>query len=268
MQVAVLVNTSDSFSDCWPPFFELFERYGGCLRQMPLYLNTERAAFDWRGLDIRCTKVWLDGDLRRLSWSECLARGLESVTEPYILFLLEDYFMSCPVRDDVIRRALQQLQEDDSIGVVYLNEQGPKYRKHAPYSDGFVEIIPPARYLVNTQAAIWRKEFLLSLLKPWENGWMFEKFASVRAGQTDWRFLTVAPEVMAEAPVLEHVHTGIARGKWQRECIPLFKKEGISVDFSERGFYRRGSRLKYRIEVLRKIVENPGSALRSIMSLL
>jgi hypothetical protein len=267
LSLSIFVNTSDGFSDCWPPFFKLFERYGGVLRRSPIYLNTERASFDWPGLDIRCTKVWPAGVSGPLNWSECFTAGLDVVTGPYVFYLQEDYFLDRPVRDEVIAEALLKLQGDETIGVVYLNEQGPKYRTSRPYENGFREILPPARYLVNTQAAIWRKDFLLSLIKPWENGWMFEKFGSVRARKAQQRFVTVSPEVMADGSVIDHVHTGIARGKWQVECLPLFEKEGIMVDFSRRGFYRRGSRMKFRLEVLRKLFGRPVPALRSILSL-
>jgi hypothetical protein len=269
MSFAVFVNTSDGFEDCWAPFFSLFERYGGILRQAPVYLNTERKSFSWPGLNLSCTRVWPEAHAeQRLSWGECLARGLGAVKEPYVLYLQEDYFLDRPVRDDMVTRALDRIANDEEVGVVYLNEHGPRYRRSRPSGDGFVEIVGAAQYLVNTQAATWRKDFLLAQVRSWENAWTFEKFASLRARGKQRQFLTVSPAVMAEAAVIDHVHTGIARGKWQVECVPLFAREAIDCDFSKRGFYRSGSRTKYRVEVLARLFESPGNALRSVWSLM
>ncbi len=267
MSLAVFVNTCDGYKDCWAPFFQLFERYGGKLRGLPIYLNTERETYAWPGLGLRSTAVWPAGCPERPSWGERAARGLEAVSEAYVLYLQEDYFLTCPVRDEVIERALEHMRKNDDVGVVYLSRHGPRSRASRPCGPGLIEIVPPAGYLVNTQAAIWRKSFLLSLLRPWENVWMFEKFASVRGRRAQSRYLSVAPEVLAESPVFDYGHTGIARGRWQAECVPLFEREGLAVDYSRRGFYRQRGRLKLRFEVLQKILESPGNALRSLMSL-
>ena len=52
---SILVNTTDSFSDCWNPFFKLFKKYwpnyGG-----KIYLNTEIKDFKYEGLNIICIK--------------------------------------------------------------------------------------------------------------------------------------------------------------------------------------------------------------------
>lgn len=265
--LAVLVNTSDGFTDCWIPFFHLFERYGGELRRRPVYLNTERAHYAWPGLAVQTTRVWKAGEDARPSWSECLLRGLDAVPDAYVLYMQEDYFLTGPVIDDAIAESLSILERDPSIGVVYLNKYGPQFRRSSPYAPRFVEIVPPARYLVSTQAAIWRKGFLTSLARPWENGWMFEKFGTLRASRRDARMISVHPHVMRETPVVEYVYTGVMKGQWHVDCVALFEKHGIQVDFDRRGFYREAGRLKSRLEVLRKMIARPADAAKSIVNL-
>jgi hypothetical protein len=267
MSLAVFVNTSDGYKDCWSPFFQLFDRYGDTLRERPIYLNTEKLSFAWPALDLHSAATWPAGALERPHWGQRFSDGLGAIPEPFVLYLQEDYFLTCPTRSDILVEALEKLEKDSSIGVIYLNDRGPRYHKSRPDSSGFEEILPPNKYLVSTQAAIWRKDFLLSLIAPWENVWMFEKFASVRARHVRQRFLTVSPEVLTESPVLDYGLTGIARGKWQSEVVPLFEREGIHVDFSRRGFYQ-GGRLKFRLEVLARILEDPINALRSVWSLI
>jgi hypothetical protein len=265
-KLAVFVNTSDGFDDCWLAFFRLFAKYGGDLNSSTVYLNTEKKDYAYEGITLVPTKVWLHGEPRP-TWSECLARGLEKIAEPYVLYLQEDYFLSQDVDTGCIAHAHQILESEPDVGVIYLNRYGPQFRNEIPRPDGFVEIRPPASYLLSTQAAIWRKDVLASLVCEWENGWMFEKFGSWRARKLTYRFLSVNRDVMQSKPVFEYVYTGVIKGQWKADCVELFAREGIEVDFTKRGFYQERGRLKSRIEVLRKLFGNPVNAFRSIRTL-
>lgn len=267
-KLAVFVNTSDGFTDCWPPFFALFKRYGGALQELPLYLNTERKRCEDNGLRLTSTCTWPQSETTRPTWSECLLRGLDSVREPFVLYLQEDYFLTQPVRTAVIEEAVSLLEGDPAVAVVYLTRHGPQFERDRPHGGGFVEIQRPARYLLSTQAAVWRKGALRELVAPWENGWMFEKFGSVRAARSGRKFISVARDIMQNQPVIDHVYTGVIKGQWQHDCVELFKANGIDVDFGHRGFYQDRGRLKSRIEVAKKLVADPRNTLRSLRSLL
>lgn len=265
-KLAVFVNTSDGFDDCWSPFFRLFAKYGGTLNATTVYLNTERKDYIFEGIRLVPTKVWFDKEPRP-TWSECLARGLERIAEPYVLYLQEDYFISQAVDTEWLERALQIFEAEPDVGVIYLNRYGPQFRKDILRADGFVEIIPPASYLLSTQAAIWRKDVLSSLVCEWENAWMFEKFGSMRARKLPFRFISLNRDVMRNNPAFEYIYTGVIKGQWKSDCVELFACEGIEVDFSKRGIYQDRGRLKSRIEVLRKLFGEPGNAWRSIRTL-
>jgi hypothetical protein len=268
MSLAVFVNSSDGFQDCWAPFFRLFETYGGPLCTLPLYLNTERARFRHENLDLRSTCVWSVNESVRPTWSECLRRGIEAVKEDHILYLQEDYFLTQPVRAEIVDEALNVFRETQDIGVIYLSRDGPRAQKSRPYTERFLEVCPPAHYLVNTQAAIWNKSYLCSVTRSWENAWMFEKFASLRERATRRRILQVAPETLEAGDVIRYVWSGVMKGKWKSECVDVFQSHGITADFAQRGFYREGSLLKYRLEVLRKLFGRPIPAIRSVYSLI
>jgi len=268
MSLAVFVNSSDGFQDCWSPFFQLFRIFGGVLRDHPVYLNTERAQFDYDAVDLRCTKVWPSEEHIRPTWSQCLTRGLDKVVEDRILYLQEDYFLRRPVRSEIVLEALDIFGSMPDVGVVYLSPNGPRIKKGQPYSTAFLRIVPPAHYLINTQAAIWDKKYLSSLAREWENAWMFEKFASLRARSARRGIFSITENVLQGGPIVDYVWSGVMKGKWKRECVELFREHGIDADFAQRGFYHEGSLLKYRLEVLHKLFGRPIPALRSIISLL
>lgn len=266
--IAILVNSSDGFEDCWAPFFTLFDRFGGELRSLPIYLNTERREFAWPGLDVRTTCVWPPDEAVRPTWSECFRRAVESIPEPYILYFQEDYFLNCEIDTAATARAFAELQANPDVSVAYLFRVGPLYTRSCPYNDLLVQVVPPSRYLASTQCAIWRKTFLLSLLRDWENGWMFEIFGSLRARTLKEKFLAVRPEIADSSPVVDYIYTGVIKGKWRKDCIPLFQQHGIEVDFSRRGMYRESDTFKSKWEVALKLVGRPGDLLRSIYSVL
>jgi hypothetical protein len=231
-------------------------------------VNTERRRCERPDVDVRSTCVWPEGEAVPPTWSECLVRGLGRVSEPYVLYLQEDYFLRRPVREDVVAAALSVLRDEPRVGVVYLNNYGLDFRRVAARVDEFVEVLPPARYVLSAQAAIWRKDFLLSLARPWENAWMFEKFGSLRVRRGGPAVLSIRPETMQDEPPFDYVRTGIVKGRWNVECVPLFAAQGIDVSFDRRGFYRDAGRLKSRAEVVAKLFARPSDAARSAMSVM
>jgi len=257
--LTIFINSSDGFEDCWTPFFTLWSKYAPSILHYRVLLNTENKYFLFEGLNITSTRVSAENRCK-LTWSECLNEGLNKVATPYVLYLQEDYFLKNIIEADVIRRALQHLNEFN-LDVVYLNHWGPQWKNAPSNENNFVDIPSNSKYLLSTQAAIWRLETLRSLIRPWENGWSYEKFGTIRMRHKG------VGAVQYGGNAVDYIYTGIIKGRWLPECIDLFNQEKIDVDFSRRGFYREAGRLKTRYEVVRKLIENPISFFRSCLSL-
>ena len=56
MKYSIIVNTCDSYSDCWDPFFKLFSVFWKDCKGK-IFLNTEYKDYSFPGLDIIPTKV-------------------------------------------------------------------------------------------------------------------------------------------------------------------------------------------------------------------
>lgn len=56
MKYSIIVNTCDSYSDCWEPFFKLFSVFWKDCKGK-IFLNTEYKDYSFPGLDITPTKV-------------------------------------------------------------------------------------------------------------------------------------------------------------------------------------------------------------------
>lgn len=264
--MAVFVNTSDGFADCWDPFFELWRTYAADIKNLPIYLNTERVGYETEELNVRATRVWPEDESKRPTWSACLDRGLTQITEEQVLYLQEDYFLTQPLRTDWIMRASALLDAQPQLDAVYLNKYGPQFASGPAIADGFVAVPRRSKYLLSTQAALWRRDSLRDHIQCWENGWMFEKFGTWRAARAGRKFASVTPKIMHEHPVIDYIYTGVMKGKWHVACPALMDAHGIYVDFSGRGFYRSSGPIKTKFEVVRKLAGDPRLALRSARS--
>jgi len=262
----ILVNSSDNFEDCWKPFFTLFKKnWGAC--NAPILLNTENKDFSFDGLEIAISKSHEFVTNRKLTWSECLINALIKIQTPLVLYLQEDYFIESHVQYDIINDFADLMLSDYSIKHIGLTHFG----SNPPYSlfkkdNRLMEISKNSKYRISTQAALWDKETLLSYLKPEENGWMFEIFGTKRASKRNDLFLTANQDYFnfQSGLIIEYIHTGIIKGKWNKGIPRLFEENNINIDFSKRGFYEPKSWLIRKIETFKKLLKNPSKFITGI----
>jgi hypothetical protein len=259
----LLVNSCDAFEDCWFPFFTLLERYWPAPRPK-IILNTEYKDWSFPSLAIETTAVQ-HGIERRLSWSECLSRALDKVETPLLLYMQEDYFIEAPVDVGRVEDAAAMMLADPSIRYVGLTHFGAGTPILPDARPNMSRIGARATYRLSTQAGLWRTDTLRSYLLPWESGWMFELLGTVRSWKRDELFLTL--DRQKTAPAVVYQHTGIVKGQWSSFVPALFAREGIAVDFAERGFHDEGaSALTRRLRLLRQVTNNPAKVAKSILA--
>ncbi len=258
----VFVNSSDGFDDCWPAFFQLLDRHWP--EHGPVLLNTEKK--DWPAAPdyVRCSQVSL-GERDRLTWSECVIRALHQIETPFVLYFQEDYFLDRPVRHATIEAAAALMTANPAIGNVALTRHGslPPFAP-SPHA-GFATVRQRARYRISTQAALWRRDVLLSYLDPTENGWMFEILGTLRARRRHDLFLVADHDARSGGPAISYTHTGIIKGRWHPAMPALFAEHGIDMAFDKRGFYTRPNPLLAKLAVARKLAEQPRHVLRQLL---
>lgn len=260
--VTVLVNSSDGFEDCWGPFFHLQQaHWPDC--NFPVLLNTETR--DWTVPNGRCSRV-AHGEPHRLSWSECLIRAIGQVETPLLMYFQEDYFLDRAVDHAKIMAAVDLMLQRPDIGHIALTRHG-SFGPYDPFPvEGFAKIRQRARYRISTQAGLWRTQTLLGYLDPHENGWMFEIFGTRRAHRRSDLFLMADFSEGNGGPAVDYVHTGIIKGKWHPAMPNLFAKHGLTTDFSRRGFYVEPHPLLRKWEVIKKLSQDPGHAIRQMLA--
>lgn len=241
--LTILVNSCDSFEDCWQPFFRLFDHYWPeC--PYPIVLNTESKTFSYPRLNIKSSRVGEDWKgAGRIPWSDCLSRCLDIVDTDYVLYLQEDYFINGPVDHALIKEFIA-LMAEKGIAHIRLMELDRK-AGHRPSAlhPLLWEINERADYRLNLQAGLWHRDALLSYLRAGESAWQFERWGTRRSYQRRDLFLCQSLDYFNAQTrfVVPYWPTGIIRGKWYEPAVKdLFAAHGIKLDFSQRGFHRPG----------------------------
>lgn len=253
--LTIFINTSDSFEDCWQPFFTLFHRYWpDCV--YPIVLNTETKDYSFNGLNISCTKV-SSGESKRLGWSECLERALNGINTPYILYLQEDYFLESAVKQDVLTDLLA-LMRSEKIDVIRLSESAEAGPWHPTASPLVWMVDQKAKWRLSLQAALWRKDILRTQIRKHESPWQLESYGGSRLRHTQEKICCVNRDLFSGngKEVFPYKPTGVIAGKWVGEIVvPLFAAHAITMDFSARGFYVQGKRSKKRKAFLLRAID-------------
>lgn len=254
----LIVNSSDGFEDCWYPYFTLLKKYWSDLDQ-PILLNTEFKDYSFSDLDIISSKVHVGITDRKLTWSECLIKAIEKVGTPLILYMQEDYFLEQTVNNNIILEFADLMLKDSSIKYIGLTDIGNCGPFKVYDYDERLSVVGNSKYRISTQAGLWRKEILLSYLRPEENGWMFEIFGTRRSKKRNEIFLTSNRDLYSKNnnPIITYEHTGIIKGQWHKAMPALFEKEGIDNNFDLRGIYRPKPILARKIETARKLLKSP-----------
>ena len=147
---AILINTTDSFEDCWLPFFTLFKKFWPDYKGK-IYLNTETKVFSFEGLNIISIQNNIKTPAYKPSWSECLLRAIDFVKEECILYMQEDYFMHDFVKNELVNKYAVLLNTTD-IDCIHLTDQATSGPLHPSNYSDLLETDRNAAYRISTQA--------------------------------------------------------------------------------------------------------------------
>ena len=231
----IIVNSCDDYEDLWFPFFKLFKKYWDP-ENVKILLNTESKNYSFEGLDITCVHAKRKNE----TYAQRFLNVLKYVETPYVLIMLDDFFIREKVDQDQICNIIEWMENDKTIA--YFNcDSTPLYKKceESQYK-GFIMIPKGNEYTLNLQVAIWRKDLLKSFWKNKASPWEWELYVNLIAASSEkYHFYCSSKEGNG---FIDYGYNpqgmGVFRGKWvKNDVVPLFEKEKINVDFSKRGFF-------------------------------
>lgn len=220
--VAFVLSSCDKCCDLWDPFFMLVKRHWSDF-DYRVYLCTDSKQFSSEGFDVSCPLRMRAGS----TWSENLMALLEQLDEEYVLLMLDDFWLKADVDVNRLHRYEQMMQEDRDIGFICLVHQLEPSVENSISSDypDLIEYGSQTPYRVTTQAGLWRRDYLQSLLRRHESAWWFEMFGSKRSRKSYYSSYVVRDSVLSydEGGVL-------FRGSYVSEYVkPFVEHEGICL---------------------------------------
>ena len=215
----ILVLSCDNNNDTFEPFHHCIEKY---------WKNHPEIIYSTETIQNPYYKT-ISKNYPLEQWTKRIRETLKEIDDNKILVMIDDCFVRNKVDEERIKYACDNLK--DNIAMFNFeksfdsndeetNLKGFKKRKHG------------SPYEVSIMCGLWNKEKLVNVLQgehnPWEvegnqNNCGYDYYINSGDYIIDWGYETF-------------IFTGICKGKWCRNVVPFFEKEGIKIDYERRGF--------------------------------
>jgi len=213
--VAIVVSSCDAFFDVWRPFAFFFRKHwSDCPFPVFLIMNSLRV----RSSFIQPITVGPDRD-----WAANMQVALNQITQPYILYFQEDYFLNGPVNREQLAADFAYAFERDAASFCFYGRSQLE-SDFVPLNDRFGIVPRDSDGRTRLQVTLWKKSVLESALRPGETAWNMEARASERT-----RDLLSLSYMGRDNVPIPYLMSAISRRLWTPEAIALCREEGVRI---------------------------------------
>ena len=210
--LSIIISSCDSYSDLWNPCFKMFNKFWPDSPYKKFLLcETKNIKTNPELTNFNINVINANSNY----WSKRLVIALDKIDSEYILLYLDDFFLKSKVLNDNITNLFEVVLKNEINMLRLIPRPGPSKVCNDMKNIGVLN--PNDRFYVSTQASIWKKEILRSLLVNEESIWEFEENGSIRAKKI-MNFYSVYKSV------IPYIHHDIERGKWFPWSYLMFKK--------------------------------------------
>lgn len=237
--LAILIIGFDGYVDVWNHDIEFLNKYWA--ERPKTYLANSELRPNYKNVEIINAG-------KGSEWSRKVQIALEQIDTPYVLLLLEDFFITDYVDNERLEKIMRVIEKDNiKFYQVLVQLIKQTWERGKPYKGNKrIHIIPQnKKYGLNLQAAIWNKEFLKKTVGEGNyNAWEFEvKQLGVRNYN-----LKKIEYLIDDRNVLNITHA-IVQSKYLRGAIKKLKSMGIVIPESERRQLNRVENFKYQFKL-------------------
>lgn len=175
---AILVLSSDNYSELWKPFFKCF-RENFPVELFPIYLGSNTVVCDEPGV----TTI-LSG--RDIDWSTSYKNILKQIPQKKLFVILEDLFLASKVEEELLKDIVTFLFEKDANHIRYWASPLPD----KPTCNSLIGECERGAPYRSTVCGFWDVSYLQGLLIKGESPWDFEVFGSYRTSYSDGFYST------------------------------------------------------------------------------
>lgn len=163
-------------------------------------------------------------------WTKRIRETLKEIDDDQILIIMDDCFIRQPVDKKRIAYASKHLK--NNIATFCFEKSWDKNDTDTPYKD-FKRRQPGSDYEVCINCGLWQKDKLIDVLSRDSDPWDVE----MKQDNRGYTYLINSGDYIIDWGYITWKPTGLFKGKWCRNIIPFFEKEGIKIDYEKRGFY-------------------------------
>lgn len=235
--ITILLSSCDLYEDAWYPFLRLWQiQWPDCPYKIVLSTETKKCHCDY--LNIKTVNSG-----KGVSWSKRLRDAIDEIDTEFILFSLEDFFLTEKVNIDLFNQAKNLMEDNSRIGLInfFWERLGTEYEYKEGEDSYFKPMDKKNTARTNVVISLWRKEYFKKMLYKDEDPWQYEKNAPLRALYAGYDIYSQRYAV--SSPVFHYCMNpadglGITQRKWLKDNKILFEKYGINdVNFDNLGFF-------------------------------
>tara|TARA_X000000950_G_scaffold14462_1_gene15652 strand:- start:26465 stop:27292 length:828 start_codon:yes stop_codon:yes gene_type:complete len=227
--LSILISSTDSYQDCWDPFFSLLEKNFENISEFNVILVSDTKQYTKKKF-VKNISASKNGEV--INWSKRILYALNSIDSEIIFFLFDDYFLMSKLNTHKFLKMFQLIKEDNEIGNIKF-----EYNSNSSISNykGLNQLWKFAKYKASLQPGFWRKDVLIDLLQNGETPWQFEILGTVRSFCYQKKFLVV--DNMSSRKIYDSkTYGGIVKGKWVLNEYEKIKQICGTKITSQRGF--------------------------------
>lgn len=217
--MVILVLSCDKNEDLWQPFQHCIEKYYPNHPEIIYATETKQNPY----YKTICKNYPLE------LWTKRIRETLKDIEDNQILTIMDDDFIRKPV--DTKRIEYLQTQLKGNIAAFYFEKSFDKNDIETNVI-GMKKRQPGSEYEVCINCGIWNKEKFIDVISRDSDPWDVE----LNQDNKGYDFYINSGDYIIDWGYKTWVYANICRGKWCREIVPFFEKEGIKVDYEQRGF--------------------------------
>ncbi len=260
--MSVIVLSSDGYSDCWNPFFKLFEEHFPKMRDLEIILSTNEKTYSHKSLNITTIAHGMD-----VPWSKRLRLSLEATKNEIVLVVVEDFFLNSKMDEKAFTKVFNLISNENEIDHIRLLNTGV-YESEASQFELIDKIIHKTKKRFLYSAGLWKKEVLKKYLNDHESPWIAEKMAHLRAKIYRHGFYCVSKDYIdTHGQLYAMFFSGVLyKGQCAEYVVPFLKKEGFT-DLLKRGVIKKSDFQKNRFKAKIKLILDFRPILKSYLNI-
>lgn len=215
----ILVCSCDKNEDIWYAFHHCIEKYYP--NHPEIIYSTETKVNPY--YKTICKNYSLE------KWTRRIRETLKEIDENHILLMIDDIFIRQPVDTKRIDYARDNLK--GNIACFNFEKVFNPNDKESGL-EGFKIRQKGSEYELSLMCGLWDKKKLIDVLSEDSNPWDIEYNQDTKG----YDYLINSGDYIIDWGYKTFHAVGLYKGKWAREVVDFFKKEGIEIDYEKRGF--------------------------------